>query len=93
MGWVEDHHKRAFSDSLWRKVSTDKMNCLGRNCQFYQRCPFFIARREIEDADVVVANHALVMAAMESESVLPEPKSCFWYLMKVIMCLMLREMH
>lgn len=51
------------------------MNCLGRNCQFYQRCPFFIARREIEDADVVVANHALVMAAMESESVLPDPKN------------------
>lgn len=71
---LRDHHKRAFSDSLWRKVSTDKMNCLGRNCQFYQRCPFFIARREIEDADVVVANHALVMAAMESESVLPDPK-------------------
>lgn len=71
---LRDHHKRSFSDSLWRKVSTDKMNCLGRNCQFYQRCPFFIARREIEDADVVVANHALVMAAMESESVLPEPK-------------------
>ncbi|EPL9570397.1 ATP-dependent DNA helicase DinG [Providencia rettgeri] len=71
---LRDHHKRAFPDSLWRKVSTDKMNCLGRNCQFYQRCPFFIARREIEDADVVVANHALVMAAMESESVLPDPK-------------------
>ncbi|MEX9949995.1 ATP-dependent DNA helicase DinG [Providencia alcalifaciens] len=71
---LRDHHKKAFSDSLWRKVSTDKMNCLGRNCQFYQRCPFFIARREIEDADVVVANHALVMAAMETESVLPDPK-------------------
>ncbi|RXN70949.1 ATP-dependent DNA helicase DinG [Providencia rettgeri] len=71
---LRDHHKRSFSDNLWRKVSTDKMNCLGRNCQFYQRCPFFIARREIEDADVVVANHALVMAAMESESVLPDPK-------------------
>lgn len=71
---LRDHHKRAFSHSLWRKVSTDKMNCLGRNCQFYQRCPFFIARREIDDADVVVANHALVMAAMETESVLPDPK-------------------
>lgn len=50
---LRDHHKRVFSDSLWRKVYTDKMNCLGRNCQFYQRCPFFIARRDIEDADAV----------------------------------------
>ncbi|MDI4751815.1 macro domain-containing protein, partial [Salmonella enterica subsp. enterica serovar Anatum] len=37
-------------------------------------CPFFVARREIQEAEVVVANHALVMAAMESEAVLPEPK-------------------
>ncbi|MBL3217277.1 ATP-dependent DNA helicase DinG, partial [Klebsiella pneumoniae] len=29
---------------------------------------------EIESADVVVANHALVMAALETESVLPNPK-------------------
>ncbi|QTL38822.1 ATP-dependent DNA helicase DinG [Xenorhabdus budapestensis] len=72
---LRDHHKLALSDSLWSKISTDKMNCLARNCQFYHRCPFFLARREIEDADVVVANHALVMAALESESVLPEAKN------------------
>lgn len=35
----------------------------------------FVARREIQEAEVVVANHALVMAAMESEAVLPEPKN------------------
>lgn len=29
--------------------------------------PFFVARREIQEAEVVVANHALVMAAMESK--------------------------
>ncbi|WP_099109192.1 ATP-dependent DNA helicase DinG [Xenorhabdus sp. KJ12.1] len=76
-GWdgLRDHHQLALSDSLWSKVSTDKMNCLARNCQFYHRCPFFLARREIEDADVVVANHSLVMAALESESVLPEAKN------------------
>ncbi|MEQ1969775.1 ATP-dependent DNA helicase DinG [Xenorhabdus nematophila] len=72
---LRDHHKLALSDSLWAKISTDKVNCLARNCQFYHRCPFFLARREIEDADVVVANHALVMAALESESVLPEAKN------------------
>lgn len=72
---LRDHHKLALADSLWAKISTDKVNCLARNCQFYHRCPFFLARREIEDADVVVANHSLVMAALESESVLPEAKN------------------
>lgn len=76
-GWdgLRDHHKRALTDSLWRKISTDKMNCLGRNCQYYHRCPFFLARREIGEVDVVITNHALVMAAMESESVLPDAKN------------------
>lgn len=37
--------------------------------------PVFVARREIQEAEVVVANHALVMAAMESEAVLPDPKN------------------
>ncbi|HCR3466599.1 TPA: ATP-dependent DNA helicase DinG [Proteus mirabilis] len=76
-GWdgLRDHHKRALTDSLWRKISTDKMNCLGRNCQYYHRCPFFLARREIDEVDVVITNHALVMAAMESESVLPDVKN------------------
>ncbi|EOE1184123.1 ATP-dependent DNA helicase DinG [Proteus mirabilis] len=76
-GWdgLRDHHKRALTDSLWRKISTDKMNCLGRNCQYYHRCPFFLARREIDEVDVVITNHALVMAAMESESVLPDAKN------------------
>ncbi|CDG21938.1 putative ATP-dependent helicase dinG [Xenorhabdus poinarii G6] len=72
---LRDHHKLALADPLWAKISTDKMNCLARNCPFYHRCPFFLARREIETADVVVANHALVMAALESESVLPEAKN------------------
>ncbi|PHM74687.1 ATP-dependent DNA helicase DinG [Xenorhabdus kozodoii] len=72
---LRDHHKLALPDPLWTKISTDKMNCLARNCQFYYRCPFFLARREIEDADVIVANHALVMAALESDSVLPEAKN------------------
>ncbi|MGN3746559.1 ATP-dependent DNA helicase DinG [Proteus mirabilis] len=76
-GWdgLRDHHKRALTDSLWRKISTDKMNCLGRNCQYYHRSPFFLARREIDEVDVVITNHALVMAAMESESVLPDAKN------------------
>lgn len=57
------------------KLSTDKASCLNRNCHYYRECPFFVARREIQEAEVVVANHALVMAAMESEAVLPEPKN------------------
>ncbi|KAA9000612.1 ATP-dependent DNA helicase DinG [Affinibrenneria salicis] len=76
-GWdgLRDHHKENISDALWHKLSTDKANCLGRNCHYFRECPFFLARREIDEADVVVTNHALVMAALESEAVLPEPRN------------------
>ncbi|STE62543.1 ATP-dependent DNA helicase DinG [Escherichia coli] len=50
----------AIDDDLWRRLSTDKASCLNRNCYYYRECPFFVARREIQEAEVVVANHALV---------------------------------
>ncbi|ASM11149.1 TPA: ATP-dependent DNA helicase DinG [Serratia marcescens] len=71
---LRDHYQQSIDDPLWAKLSTDKANCLGRNCHYIRECPFYIARKEIESADVVVANHALVMAALETESVLPNPK-------------------
>lgn len=72
---LRDHTSQNIEDDLWRRLSTDKASCLGRNCHWYRECPFFVARREIDDAEVVVANHALVMAAMESDAVLPEAKN------------------
>lgn len=72
---LRDHCEQSIEDSLWQRLSTDRANCLGNNCHWFRECPFYVARREIEHADVVVANHALVMAALESESVLPAPKN------------------
>lgn len=72
---LRDHTDQNIDDGLWRRLSTDKASCLNRNCHYYRECPFFVARREVQEAEVVVANHALVMAAMESEAVLPEPKN------------------
>jgi len=72
---LRDHSEENVSDSLWQRLSTDKASCLGAHCHWYRECPFFVARREIEQVDVVVANHALVMAAMENESVLPPAKN------------------
>lgn len=71
---LRDRWSENLSDSLWQRLSTDKASCLGAHCRWYRECPYFIARREIEQSDVVVVNHALVMAAMENESVLPPAK-------------------
>ncbi|CAK9884525.1 MAG: putative ATP-dependent helicase DinG [Candidatus Erwinia impunctatus] len=72
---VRDHWKKMIDDPLWHRLSTDRNHCLAAHCQWFRECPYFRARQEIEQADVVVANHALVMAAMESESLLPPVKN------------------
>jgi len=45
---LRDHSEENIGDALWQRLSTDKANCLARNCHWYRECPFFVARREIE---------------------------------------------
>ncbi|MBS0892547.1 ATP-dependent DNA helicase DinG [Tatumella sp. JGM130] len=71
---LRDHCSEQIDDQLWQKISTDKTSCLAHHCQWYRECPFFLARREIEHSEVIVANHALVMAALETDTVLPPAK-------------------
>lgn len=55
--------------SVWRKVVSDNKNCLGRRCPRYADCFFYQARRDIEDADILVVNHHLYFSdlALRSE--------------------------
>jgi ATP-dependent DNA helicase DinG len=45
--------------SVWRQVVSDRNNCLGRKCPTYSSCFFYNARREMEDAHILVVNHHL----------------------------------
>jgi ATP-dependent DNA helicase DinG len=47
------------ADSIWDEVSSDRNNCLGKQCPHYDRCFFFRARRRMMTASVLVVNHAL----------------------------------
>ncbi|HNY27563.1 MAG TPA: helicase C-terminal domain-containing protein [Candidatus Sumerlaeota bacterium] len=47
---------------IWEQVACDPDNCLRVRCQHYQDCHFFQARRRAALADLLVANHHLVMA-------------------------------
>ena len=52
----------------WRKVCSDRYLCGGRKCPHYRACHVMSLRREIENASVVVANHALLLADMRMEN-------------------------
>lgn len=44
------------------RVTSTAENCLGVECPFFAECHVFRARREAQDADVVVVNHHLLFA-------------------------------
>lgn len=52
----------------WRKVCSDRYLCGSRKCPHYRSCHVMSLRREIENASVVVANHALLLADMRMEN-------------------------
>lgn len=44
---------------VWDEVRSDSSNCLGRKCPQYSDCWYFKARNRLQNADVLVVNHAL----------------------------------
>lgn len=44
---------------VWDEVRSDTGNCLGRKCPKYSECHYFKARQRLQNADILVVNHAL----------------------------------
>ncbi len=63
-------------DRMWSSLTSTHRECLNRRCPHYQNCPFFEARKELEEADVVIANHDLVLAdlSLGGGAILPAPE-------------------
>jgi len=53
-----------FADShpLWPQITSTRDNCLGQRCPEYGRCHLVKARREAQEAQVVIVNHHLLLA-------------------------------
>ena len=68
------------ADPDWVPVTTDHRGCTGRRCKFFKQCPYFLARQRIDVADVIVANHDLVLAdlALGGGAVLPAPEQAIY---------------
>ena len=50
------------TSSLWQKIACNRFTCNAKNCEFYDDCAFFKARKKISQAEVIIANHDLVLA-------------------------------
>jgi ATP-dependent DNA helicase DinG len=47
------------SPAVWEQAQSDPHNCMGRRCPTYDKCFYQAARRRMENADLLVCNHAI----------------------------------
>jgi ATP-dependent DNA helicase DinG len=63
-------------NNVWDAVKSEHGNCRGRKCPHFRECFYWRARRRLETADIVVANHALLFSDLvlkeQGASVLPD---------------------
>lgn len=75
-----DEWERPIRDSLKEVITTDKAGCTASTCPFKDRCAFLQVSNERKSRDVIVANHALVMAdlMLGGGVVLPPPEETIY---------------
>lgn len=81
--WSNNSHDGSLADlkskplgTVWQEVASDSSNCLGRRCPTYRNCFYYQARRRVQNAQVLVVNHALLFSDLalrrNGVSILPD---------------------
>ncbi len=75
-----DNWPEEIDPASWQRVTTDYRQCSGRKCSHIRNCAFYKARDALADADLVVANHDLVLAdlALGGGAILPPPEESIY---------------
>ena len=58
----------------WNGIAAEAENCSYMKCPHYKQCFFFKARKKVQEADIIIVNHHLLMAhllAEEGQAILP----------------------
>lgn len=73
-----DSLKLPISDQLWNTIASDSHVCKPNKTHY--KCPFYRARSEMDKADVIIANHNLVIADLNLGGgiILPEQEECIY---------------
>ena len=62
-------------EGVWSLVESSSLSCAHRKCPYYRNdCFFYRARKKLDHANLIVANHHIVLShsVMESAEILPE---------------------
>ena len=64
------------SPFVWEEVMSDHGNCMGRNCPTYRKCYYYQDRRRVQNAQILIVNHALFFSDLalrrSGVSILPD---------------------
>jgi len=60
------------SSHMWEKVCAESDTCTKRRCPFFKKCHFFNARKEAEEAQLLIVNHSMLFADLAFRSTLDE---------------------
>lgn len=55
------------SAQQWQKVQAEPRRCSYRRCPHFRDCFFFEARKELEEADLLIVNHHLLLLDLQNE--------------------------
>jgi ATP-dependent DNA helicase DinG len=81
--WAKQTHDGSLADlpyrplpQVWDEVQSDHGNCMGRNCPEHAQCFYYRARRRVQNAQILIVNHALFFSDLalrrENVSILPD---------------------
>ncbi len=81
--WTETTADGSLSDlpyqpqpAVWDEVASDHGNCMGRRCPAYRKCFYYQDRRRVQNAQILVVNHALFFSDLalrrNGVSILPD---------------------
>ena len=48
--------------ALWEKLSAESDTCTRNNCPYFQKCHFFKARKDAQEAQILLVNHSLLFS-------------------------------
>ncbi|HEV3024848.1 MAG TPA: helicase C-terminal domain-containing protein [Pirellulales bacterium] len=63
-------------NTVWDEARSDQSNCMGRQCKTYNQCFYYAARRRMQNAQILLVNHALFFSDLalrrDGVSMLPD---------------------
>ena len=71
--WAQQTHDGSRADlsfqpsqALWQRVNSESDGCMGMRCDYHDACFVMKAKKDAQDAGIIVANHHLLFADVET---------------------------